>query len=147
MPLRPQSYVSSLVSLCIPLQPSAPGYSSFPGFTFLPLWLWSCSSLNLKIQQIFTTKNLSHQTVLVVQWLRICLPMKGTWVRAPVWEDPTCHGATKPVSHNYWACTLELGSHNYWARAPQLRKSVRLEPVLRSKRSHLNEKPVHCDEE
>ena len=38
---------------------------------------------------------------LVAQWLRICLPMQGTWVRALVWEDPTCHGATGPVSHNY----------------------------------------------
>ena len=38
---------------------------------------------------------------LVVQWLRICLPMQGTWVRALVWEDPTCRGATRPVSHNY----------------------------------------------
>ncbi|KAJ8786832.1 hypothetical protein J1605_023359 [Eschrichtius robustus] len=25
----------------------------------------------------------------------------GTRVRALVWEDPTCHGATRPVSHNY----------------------------------------------
>ena len=38
---------------------------------------------------------------LVAQWLRICLPMQGTWVRALVWEDPTCCGATRPVSHNY----------------------------------------------
>ena len=38
---------------------------------------------------------------LVAQWLRICLPMQGTRVRALVWEDPTCHGATKPVRHNY----------------------------------------------
>ena len=38
---------------------------------------------------------------LVVQWLRIRLPMQGTQVRALVQEDPTCHGATKPVSHNY----------------------------------------------
>ena len=27
--------------------------------------------------------------------------MQGTWVRALVWEDPTCHGAAKPMSHNY----------------------------------------------
>ena len=40
----------------------------------------------------------------MVQWLRICLPMQGTRVRALVWEDPTCCGATRPVSHNYWAC-------------------------------------------
>ena len=38
---------------------------------------------------------------LVVQWLRIRLPMQGTRVRALVWEDPTCRGATRPVSHNY----------------------------------------------
>ena len=38
---------------------------------------------------------------LVVQWLRICLPMQGTQVRALVWEDPICRGATRPVSHNY----------------------------------------------
>ena len=41
---------------------------------------------------------------LVAQWLRICLPMQGTQVRALAWEDPTCRGATKPVRHNYWAC-------------------------------------------
>ena len=38
---------------------------------------------------------------LVAQWLRICLLMQGTWVRALVWEDPTCRGATRPMSHNY----------------------------------------------
>ena len=38
---------------------------------------------------------------LVAQWLRICLLRQGTRVRALVWEDPTCRGATKPVSHNY----------------------------------------------
>ena len=38
---------------------------------------------------------------LMAQWLRICLPMQGTWVQSLVWEDPTCRGATKPVSHNY----------------------------------------------
>ena len=36
---------------------------------------------------------------LVEQWLRVRLPMQGTRVRALVWEDPTCHGATKPVHH------------------------------------------------
>ena len=38
---------------------------------------------------------------LVAQWLRVRLPMQGTRVRALVWEDPTCRGATGPVSHNY----------------------------------------------
>ena len=38
---------------------------------------------------------------LVAQWLRMCLPRQGTRARALVWEDPTCRGATRPVSHNY----------------------------------------------
>ena len=42
-----------------------------------------------------------HRASLVAQWLRVCLPVQGTRVRALVWEDPTCHGATRPVSHNY----------------------------------------------
>ena len=61
--------------------------------------------------------------------------MQGTRVQALVQEDSTYRGATKPVRHNYWACTLEPTSHNYWAHVPQLLKPVRLEPVLR------NEKP------
>ena len=40
-------------------------------------------------------------TSLVVQWLRIRLPMQGTQVRSLVQEDPTCRGATKPMRHNY----------------------------------------------
>ena len=61
-------------------------------------------------------------TSLVAQWLRTRLPMQGTRVQALVREDPTCRGATKPVSHNYWACALEPASHNYWAHVPQLLK-------------------------
>ena len=30
--------------------------------------------------------------------------MQGTRVRALVWEDPTCRGAAKRMSHSYWAC-------------------------------------------
>ena len=41
------------------------------------------------------------RTSLVAQGLGIRLPMQGTWVRALVWDDPTCSGATKPVHHNY----------------------------------------------
>ena len=71
----------------------------------------------------------------MAQWLRIRLPMQGTWVRALVREDPTCRGATKPVRHNYWGRTL------------QLLKPALLEPVLRNKRSHCSEKATHHSEE
>ena len=50
-------------------------------------------------------------------------------------EDPTCHGATKPVHHNYWAHML------------QLLNPVCLEPMLHNKRSRCNEKPMHLNEE
>ena len=76
-----------------------------------------------------------YRASLVVQWLRIHLPMQETRVWALVREDPTCRGTTKPVCHNYWACALEPTSHNYWrprattteahaprARAPQQEK-------------------------
>ena len=38
---------------------------------------------------------------LLAQWLKICLPMQGTRVRALVWEDPTCRRAARPLCHNY----------------------------------------------
>ena len=39
--------------------------------------------------------------------------MQGTRIRALVQEDPTCHGAAKPVHHSYSACALEPASNNY----------------------------------
>ena len=73
--------------------------------------------------------------------------MQGTRVPSLVREDPTCRRATKPVRHNYWVCGLEPASHNYWAHVPQLLKPMCLEPVLRNKRSHHNEKAAHRNEE
>ena len=52
------------------------------------------SNISVLLKNIFRAS-------LVVQWLRISLPMQGTRVQALVWEDPTCRGATRPVSHNY----------------------------------------------
>ena len=70
----------------------------------------------------------------MVQCIRICLPVQGTQVCSPVWEDSTCRGATKPVHHEYLAHTL------------QLLNPVHLEPVLFNKRSHYNEKSVRGKE-
>ena len=52
------------------------------------------NNLTLHLKQL-------ERASLVAQWLRVCLPMQGTRVRALVWEDPTCRRATGPVSHNY----------------------------------------------
>ena len=34
--------------------------------------------------------------------------MQGTWVRSLLQGDSTCHGASKPMSHNYWAHMPQL---------------------------------------
>ena len=63
---------------------------------------WGPSSppiINTELQGL--PSELTRWASLVAQWLRMRLPMQGTWVRALVWEYPTCRGATKPVHHNY----------------------------------------------
>ena len=81
---------------------------------------------------------------LVAQWLRVCLLMQGTRVRALVWEDPTCQGAAGPVSHNYWACASgacapQQERPRWWeARAPRWRVA----PACRNWR-----KPLHRNED
>ena len=46
----------------------------------------------------FATPYCSTPTSLEVQWLRVCLPVQGTWIQSLVQEDPTCHRATKPTT-------------------------------------------------
>ena len=89
---------------------------------------------NWKYVVIYPFKNIHYWASLVAQWLRVCLPMQGTWVRALVWEDPTCHRATGPQ-------LLELC---LWAT---ITEPVRLEPLLGNKRGRDSERPVHRDEE
>ena len=59
------------------------------------------SYLSSKDKKVNTFNKAFVGASLVAQWLRICLPMQETRVRALVWEDPTCHGANGPVSHSY----------------------------------------------
>ena len=49
---------------------------------------------------------------LAAEWWRVRLPIQETWVQPLLWEDPTGHGATKPVSHSYWSCALEPINRN-----------------------------------
>ena len=93
-----------------------------------------------RVRHDWATKHSTHcksqwkRASLVIQWLTICLPMRGTRVRSLVREDPTCCGAAKPM-----CC-------NYWVQESQLLKPECLEPVLWNKRSHCNENPAHCNE-
>ena len=47
------------------------------------------------------------RTSLVVQWLRICLPTQGTWVRSLLQEDSTSCRPTKPERRKNQAHALE----------------------------------------
>ena len=96
----------------------------------------------------------------VVQWLKIYLAMQGTPVWSLVQEDPTCHSATKPIRHSYWACTQAhepqlLKEHS---RACTLQREAtamrnpdnwRIVPTLCSSRkdTHRNENPVRPNKE
>ena len=54
------------------------------------------------------------------------------------------------ISHmlrSNWAHVPKLLSLRSRAHKPQLLKPTCLEPMLRNKRSHHNEKPMHCNEE
>ena len=72
-------------------------------FTILKFW-------NAFIADIDTR----NWTSLVVQWIRLCLPMQRTRVWSLVREDSTCLRTTKAVQHNHWVCALETASHNHW---------------------------------
>ena len=75
---------------------------------------WAHSHFFTEIDPLIKTIG-GWRTSLVVQWLRIHLSMQRIWVQSLVQEGPTCHEATKPVCHNYWACVLDPTSCNSWS--------------------------------
>ena len=81
----------------------------------------------MHLRKLIPELKIKGRTSLVVQRLRICLPMQGTQVWSLVQEDSTYHGAIKPVCHRYWACApwweaceLQLESSLH---SPQLEKA------------------------
>ena len=133
-----------------PLSATHTQYGSGKYHSYCGLWIrvWK-----ILVWIIFIKKVPSNQQIktpprasLVVQWLGVCLPMQGTRVRALVWEDPTCHGAAGPVSHDCWACASgacapQQGRLRWWeAHAPQWRVA----PACHSWRGplHGNEDPT-----
>ena len=77
---------------------------------------------------------------LVAQWLRIRLPVE--WTRGLSPGPGRSHILQSNKAH-----APQLLSLCSRARQPQLLKPACLEPMLRNKRSHRNEKPAHCNEE
>ena len=69
-------------------------------------WAWGVNGAGERAQPCWlvpvSTGHSSHLrgTSLVVQWLRICLPMQGTQVQSLTLEDATRLRASKPVHYN-----------------------------------------------
>ena len=93
------------------------------------------SQFALQTLTLPSLKNKPGTSSLVVQWIRIHLPMQGTQVRSLVREHSTCCGTSNPVCQNYWVPML------------QLLKPACLEPMLHNRGNHHNEKLTHHNEE
>ena len=97
------------------------------------------------------------RTSLVVQWIRICLPMQGTWVQSLIWKDPMCYRETKPcatttelVLQSRRAEITEPMSHDCWslrprACAPQQGKPLQREATARKKSMCSNKDSVQSN--
>ena len=68
------------------------------------IWFWELYKEKIKKTAVASQ---------VIQWLRICLPMEGTWIWSLVQEDLTCHQATRRV------CPQLLKPAHSRAHAPQ----------------------------
>ena len=84
-----------------------------------------CPISQMSVLQIPTKKE-NQGASLVIQCLRIHLPMQEAWIQSLVWEDSIHPRATKPMYHNYWSL---------WV----------LKPALCNKRSQNSKKPMYCN--
>ena len=117
---------SRVYILCYHLKPTAWIFISnwcwFYFRTWNPIWIVSISFLfsdkglvntpHITIWKIswitVILKNTWSRTSLVVQWLRIHLPIQETWVRFLLQEDSSCCEATEPTCYNCCSsCPLE----------------------------------------
>ena len=69
---------------------------------FCSWWIWG---VHLDLKKILHQEAILR-TALVVQWLRLCLPLQRTQVQSLVLEDCTSGGPAKPVCHSCRARAL-----------------------------------------
>ena len=87
-------------------------------------WHVKRRSALLIIREKYKSKLQWVRTSLVVQWVRIHLPVEGTWIQSLIREDSSCLRTSKPMRHNYWTWALGRKSHNCWAPELELLKHV-----------------------
>ena len=138
--------------------------SCFATFPFLQssrvwslFWLLKWSIISACVSQILCQENIvliffkeNIGVSLVAPWSIVRLSVQETQVQSMVGDDPTCHGATKPMYHNYWACAPEPGNCNCWAACHSCRAGVpwslgsaaREATAIRSPHATTREKPL-----
>ena len=85
---------------------------------------WS-DSFQMEARSLYSAQKLPG-SVGLHGW-RMCLPMQKMWVRPLVREDPTCHGATRPVSHN--GCSLRSRAPAPEQEKPRSRRTAEGAPL------------------
>ena len=89
--------------------------------------------LNSFINGLLSEKNIKQNvgTSLVVQWIRICLPVQGTGVRSLYGKIPLATDHLSPCTTTTESTLQSLGASTTEALVPQ--------------RSHCNERPTPCN--
>ena len=89
------------------------------------------------------TDSVQLWTSLAVQWLRIHLPMQGTWIWSLVQEDSTCCRATKPMRRNYWAHVSQLLKPRHLQPVSAARDAVTMRSLCAAMRTQGNKKLIN----
>ena len=105
---------------------------------------WECKMVQplwKTVWQFLSKLKMDLWTSLVGQWIRICLPVQGTWVWSLLqeWEDFTCRGATKSTNS-----TMESVCHNCWSPSACGLHTATTAPACCNQSRHLE--PAVCNE-
>ena len=74
------------------------------------------------------------------EWLRICLAVQGTWLRALLQDNPTCYRATNSMCHDSWASAPEPTCWSTEAFMPQACVPTQENSLQQEGAGHCNEK-------
>ena len=110
--------VNAWLLLLVQLSPKWKGNPAHVYIVFFYLFYGKIFISIILKNRFIVNKKIKFRISLVAQWLRIHLPMWGTWVQSLIQEYSTCHEATKLIYLNYWALTLEPSSCNYYTWVP-----------------------------
>ena len=119
------------------------------GILFSKEWTTWVNLQSIKLSKWSQSQKWTYWSSLVVQWLRICLPMQWTRVWSLVQKDPSCCGATKPASHSYLCSTAREATamRGSYATAKRSPCSLQLEKAPGQQQRPRTAKKINKEEE